>query len=260
MSSDFTLNKYRELCQAAIDSRYALLTVKAYLTVQDQPAKLIILRHDIDRKLENAVRMAEIEKELGIKATYYFRFNKSVFQPNLIKEIASMGHEIGYHYEALDKTKGDYIKAIQLFEHELEELRKVAEVNTICMHGNPLTRWDNRDLWTKYDFRNFGIVGEAYLSFDNITYLSDTGRTWGAKYKVKDWLVSGTHNGSEITNNTEVNSTDDVIKLIEKGQLGYAYLLIHPERWSDSLIGWTIDLTLDTAVNMVKRILISMRR
>jgi len=256
MRLDFTQDKYRELCEAAVNSRYGLFTVGAYLTAQNLPRKYIVLRHDVDVMLGDAVRMAEMERGMGIKTTYYFRFNKKVFQPHLIGEIASMGHEIGYHYETLDKAKGDYTKAIQIFEHELEEFRKIAEIKTICMHGNSLTKWDNRDLWTKYDSRDLGIIGEAYLSFDsaNITYLSDTGRTWGTEHKVKDRLPSLTSD-SKGGREAIVTSTDDIIGLLKRGELERVYIVVHPGRWSGTLLKWMIVLLQDMVINLVKGML-----
>ena len=38
-----------------------------------------------------------------IKATYFFRTIPHTFKPETIKEIAGMGHEIGYHYENLSE-------------------------------------------------------------------------------------------------------------------------------------------------------------
>jgi len=256
MSLYFTQDKYRELCEAAVDSQYALFTVGAYLTAQNLPRKCIVLRHDIDVMPGDAVRMAEMERGMGIKATYYFRFNKTVFQPHLIREIASMGHEIGYHYETLDKANGDYAKAMQIFKHELAEFRKIAEIKTICMHGNSLTKWDNRDLWTKYDFGDLGIIGEAYLSFDsgNITYLSDTGRTWGAERKVKDRLPSLTSD-SKGGREAVVTSTDDIIGLLKSGELERVYILVHPARWSGIFLNWMIVLLQDIMINLVKGML-----
>jgi len=32
----------------------------------------MIIRHDIDRKPERALKMAEIENDLGVKSTYFF--------------------------------------------------------------------------------------------------------------------------------------------------------------------------------------------
>jgi hypothetical protein len=253
---DFTLNKYRELCQSAQESSCTVLTVEAYLSSKNPPEECIVLRHDVDRKPYNALRMAKLENQYGLKATYYFRINNAVFVPDLIREIAAMGHEIGYHYEALDKAKGDYEQAIRIFDDDLKRLRGICEVRTICMHGNPLTEGDNRDLWLKYNFKDFGLLGEAYLSFnDDIAYLSDTGRTWGNKHKVKDLLPANTETGRNRAKEAGASSTNDIIGLIKSGKLGPAYLLTHPERWSDSLGGWIINLSLDAGVNFCKDVL-----
>ena len=37
-------------------------------------------------------------------------------------------NEVGYHYEVLSKARGDYEKAIELFENELIEFRKICDV------------------------------------------------------------------------------------------------------------------------------------
>ncbi len=252
MPLDFTLDKYQELCQAAQESKYTVLTVAAYLTSENLSEKCIVLRHDVDRKPLNALRMAELEKKYDIKSTYYFRINSTVFLPDLIKKIAAMGHEIGYHYEALDKAKGDYQLAIRIFEQDLEKLRKVAEVKTICMHGNPLTKWDNRDLWSKYDFKNFGLAGEAYLSFGDIAYFSDTGRTWDNRYKVKDRLPSAKSRDIKSITYTAAKTTDDIIAMVKGKKLESMYLTVHPERWSNNGVSWVIGLALDTVVKLGK--------
>ena len=109
---DFTLDKYRELCLALLDSGYTPLTVYSYLVLEgnnNNNNKLVVLRHDIDRRPGNALRMAELEHELGIQSTYYFRFPYT-FKPEIIRKIHDLGHEIGYRYEVLSKAKGDYEK------------------------------------------------------------------------------------------------------------------------------------------------------
>jgi len=165
---DFTLSRYKDLCLALLDSGYTPLTVYSYLVLEGKKnnnnnIKLVVLRHDIDRKLGNALRMAELEHDLGIQSTYYFRV-PCTFKPDIIGKIHDLGHEVGYHYEVLSKANGDYEKAVELFEQELSEIRKIVDVKTICMHGSPLSRYDTRDLWKRYDFNDFGIVGVAYLS------------------------------------------------------------------------------------------------
>jgi hypothetical protein len=255
MSLDFTLAKYRDLCKAIASSGYAPMTVRAYLEMPEPTSRLVVMRHDVDTTPNNEPEMALMERGFGITATYYFRYKRGVFCPTVMRQIADMGHEIGYHYETLDKAKGDPRRAIELFNEELALFRQVVDVNTISMHGNPLTKWDNRDLWRKhgYDFRNSAIRGEAYLSFRNILYLSDTGRTWGPAYKVKDLLPSDPHGEDQDPVKPRVNSTDDVIKLIESGRFHQLYLLTHAVRWASSTSGWVISLLQDSAINLVKR-------
>ena len=241
-----------ETCATLLRSGYSVSTVASYLENPKQAQNVLIMRHDVDRKPHCALLMAQVEHEFNIKSTYYFRFNKKVFHPRLIREIAKMGHEIGYHYEVLDKAKGNHGRAIEIFKNELDEFRKIAEVKTICMHGNPLTEWDNRDIWGKHDFNDFGLIGEAYLSFSDITYLSDTGRTWRNKYKVKDWLPSATYAKIEKAGGPAISSTDKLIELIKSVEIRLIYLLVHPERWSNSITEWTFEYLRDRVINFMK--------
>jgi RNA binding exosome subunit len=249
---DFTIDKYRKLCDALLRSGYSVSTVTSYLGNPKQAQNVLIMRHDVDRKPHRALLMAQVEHEFSIKSTYYFRFNKKVFYPQLIREIAKMGHEIGYHYEVLDKAKGDHGRAIEIFKNELDEFRKITQIKTICMHGNPLTEWDNRDIWDKHDFNDFGLIGEAYLSFSDITYLSDTGRTWRNKYKVKDWLPSTDYARIEKAGGPAISGTDKLIELIKSVEIRRIYLLVHPERWSNSITEWTFEYLRDKIINFMK--------
>ena len=92
------------MCLALLDTGYTQLTVYSYLTgKQKNNNKLVVLRHDIDRRPENALRMAELEHESGIQSTYYFRVPYT-FKPDIIGKIHDLGHEIGHHYGVLSKA------------------------------------------------------------------------------------------------------------------------------------------------------------
>jgi hypothetical protein len=247
------MKKYSELCKVIKEHQYHNLTFDNYLSCKDLPQKFIIIRHDIDRKPLNALTVANIESEHGIKSTYYFRYTKSVFKPDIIKKIADMGHDIGYHYEVLSKTRGDYKKAIDLFEDELTKFREICSTKTICMHGRPLSRYDNKDLWKHYDFKNYGILGEGYLSAGKeLNYFSDTGRNWNWNNKLRDFLVNNKPN-------TFINSTDDLIMLIREGKIDKFYILVHPERWSKNGIEWSSVYIQDSLFNYGKKILSAVR-
>ena len=67
--------------------------------------------------------MAKREHEMGIRSSYYFRY-PFTFRPDIIRKIRDLGHEIGYHYEVLSKTNGDYTKAIALFSDRVRRVQK----------------------------------------------------------------------------------------------------------------------------------------
>lgn len=69
---------------------------------QNPQEKVVILRHDVDLRAKNSLITAQIEHDLGIVGSYYFRIVKDSNNPNIIRKIAELGHEIGYHYETMD--------------------------------------------------------------------------------------------------------------------------------------------------------------
>jgi hypothetical protein len=253
LNIDFTFAKYKELCETIVESKYTTLTFSQYFSLKNIPERFIILRHDVDRKPENALKMAKIENSFGITSTYYFRMKEDVFKPEILKEIANMGHEIGYHYEVLDKAKGDFEKAIRIFEEELKEFRRIGGVKTICMHGNPLSKWVNKDIWKKYDFKDSGIIGEPYLSIDykKVLYLTDTSRRWNSGFSVKDVVVGATANQLN-----GIKNTDNLIEMIKECCVEQMCILAHPERWSDSFGAWLKELVWQNVKNVGKAILV----
>jgi hypothetical protein len=251
-SLDFTLDKYLELCQV-IKEKYRVCTVFEYLSEKPE-GNIAIIRHDVDRKINNSLRMAEREHSLGIRSSYYFRY-PFTFRPDIITKIKDLGHEIGYHYEVLSKSNGDYAKANTLFQSELAEFRKSFSVNTICMHGSPFSKYNNRDLWNHYDYHTYGIIGEAFLSFEqenkSLHYLTDTGRTWSGKQSLRDVIRTP----PDKDNHLSLDTTDDLIAWIAGGGGKKLYLTIHPERWSANKGEWLIWSCLDFGMNLGKKIL-----
>ena len=251
-SRDFSLEKYQELCDV-LTKNYRVCTVFEYLSEKPQ-GNIAVVRHDVDRKIINSLRMAEKEHELGIRSSYYFRYPYT-FRPEVIRKIRDLGHEIGYHYEVLSKTNGDYEKAVTLFASELEEFRKVVPVDTICMHGSPFSKYDNRDLWTRYDCHTYGITGEAFLSFEHTTcdllYLTDTGRTWSGKKSLRDVMRTS----PEVQNRKLLDTTDDLIDWITQEPAKKLYLTVHPERWSLNFGEWLVWSALDFGMNIGKKFL-----
>lgn len=231
---DFTYFTYRELLGSIKEQGFEFQTIAEFLTKSNDRA--MILRHDVDSWPSNALKMAKIENEVGIKATYYFRISPLSFKKKIINSIKEFGHEIGYHYEDLSSNNGDYSKAIQSFEQNLHMLQELYPIKTIAMHGKPLSKWNNLDLWKKYNFRHFDIIGESYLSFDfnNMLYLTDTGNCWdGYQSSVRDTVKSRFR--------FNIHTSFDLIDHLRKNLLPPKIMLnIHPARWNDNIFQWII--------------------
>lgn len=251
MTRDFTYRAYAELLDAAVRAGYEFLTVREYLDRNTLPPRFLILRHDVDRKPTNALDFARIEADRDIRATYYFRTIERTLDPRVIERVETLGHEVGYHYEDLDRANGNRQDAHRSFATNLEQLRQHATVDTACMHGNPLTSYDNRDMWgNDPDFDQYGLLGEAYLSinFEDVTYFSDAGRTW------RDSPLNGDdHAVGEHLKTVQADQTDDLIDLFRKCRVSRACLHAHPNRWADSYSEFVAERTRDAAVNAAKR-------
>jgi len=171
LSRDFTLAKYGELLDALQRAGYRMLPVGEFI-VQKGPLPCAILRHDVDRREERALAMALLEKERGIRSSYYFRMGRGLGKAEVVLRIRALGHEVGYHYEVLSKAGGDREKARKIFGDELSRLRQMAEVRTAAMHGRPFSPWNNLSLWETCCPEDFGLLGEAYLSFGRFSEAS----------------------------------------------------------------------------------------
>ena len=119
---DFTLFAYKQLLSTLQFQGYFFQTFEEY--IQKPKVKVIILRHDVDRLPGNALKTALLENESGIRASYFFRTIPQTFKPEIIKEIAGMGHEIGYHYENLSLCRGNYELSILNFELDLRRFSR----------------------------------------------------------------------------------------------------------------------------------------
>lgn len=194
--------------------------------------------------------MAAVESAYDMQATYYFRVKPGVFVSSIVRRIASMGHEIGYHYEVLDKAKGEFALARRIFTRELAVMRSFADVKTASMHGSPLSRWDNRDFWTHHQPAEFGLVGEAYISMEEkgLVYLSDTGRGWNrTAFNVRDRLPP---EGGALM--PPFRSTWDLMEALEERRFRKVYLQVHPNRWTSGTIQWYSQFAEDLCLNAVK--------
>ena len=151
--SDWSLAGYRLLVEAAIEGGYRTVGFEV------EPATgVLYLRHDVDLSLDAALRMARLENELGLSATY-FLMTASVFY-NLdssegkaaIAELRTLGHHIGLHAVYPDAHLDDRF--------------------------DPVVAWHNPDP----EYMSAPLAGVLNVMepsrFDPTTYRSDSNQHW----------------------------------------------------------------------------------
>ncbi len=248
---DFTVKKYIELIKALKVEGYVFKTYAEAL--ESGFENTIVLRHDVDKLPNNSLLFATIQNKLDIKGSYYFRIVPESYDTNVIKDIANMHHEIGYHYEDLTLCNGNVENAYESFVSNLNNINSLAQVKTICMHGSPMSKWDSKDIWKEYSYKKLGIIGEPYFDtdFNNIFYITDTGRRWdGDKVSVRDKVNSNSFSSLSFS------TTDEIISAINNGKFPKsAMFTFHPQRWTDNKLFWIKELVLQRIKNIVKRLL-----
>ncbi|MFQ5575670.1 MAG: hypothetical protein ACE5G8_01640 [Anaerolineae bacterium] len=256
MTLDFTLAKYAQLCRAITQLNRPVMTVEQFLRAGCPHQPLIVLRHDVDRAPAAALRMAQLEARLGMRASYYFRTTRAVFKAPIIARLHRLGHEVGYHYEVLVRAGGNPTRAIEQFAAELARFRRLAPVHTISMHGSPLSRWNNLDLWQTHRFERFDLLGDATLSIDyrNLYYFTDTGRSWApGPFNLRDRPPARQPE-------RPIHATDDLIRFLTAPPACPVIISAHPNRWAAGWPGWVAGAAADWAVNRLKWIAAQTRR
>lgn len=247
---DFRLKDYMRLVNALQNAGMPVYTVAEW--IKSRPTRGAVMRHDVDRRPGNAVRMAEAEHEAGITSTYYFRVVGSANNPDAMQKVAALGHEVGYHYEDLTLARGNMRDALELFGAHLKALRQIVPISTVVMHGSPLSPYNNLDMWQQGNLADFDLLGDAFLSVDysGTFYFTDTGRSWNSSTtNLRDRPPSA------ITAELSVSGTNALVDFIGSNKLLKVAFSVHPERWDATAAGWLSQHARDLLFNTAKRLI-----
>lgn len=100
---DFSLRSYSETLRCYLDHGYAVTSFNGYLDAPQE--KHMILRHDIDNSIEQALRVARVDADAGCSSSFFLRVHARGYNllslPSLeiIREMEDLGHEVQLHLE-----------------------------------------------------------------------------------------------------------------------------------------------------------------
>jgi hypothetical protein len=139
----------------------------------------VLLRHDVDFSIRGAIKIAQIEQNLGVKTTYFFHLRTPLYNTlsayafQSIKYINEMGHDICLHYDQSFYGDGflqNLIEELNLFQR----IFPFSNTRVVSFHkvGNNAFNLDNIEMPP-------GIIHTYQkVFFKDISYHSDSGGRW----------------------------------------------------------------------------------
>ncbi|SOC38417.1 polysaccharide deacetylase family protein [Ureibacillus acetophenoni] len=194
----FTIDAYVKLIELLKSSDYKFCLYDNW----DEVEKSVILRHDIDLSLDKAVEIAKVEKELGVKSTYFILLTTNFYNIfskesyNKIMQIKNLGHVIGLHFDekryaitTIDEMENYILEELKILRQLLNE-----EVNVISMHR------------------------PSKLILENDIQIKDVINSYSKKYFKEMKYVS----------DSRMNWRENVIEIIQSNQYKKLHILTHP--------------------------------
>lgn len=180
---DFTLDNYKRLIELAKEKGFEFILHKDEF-VPDR--KDIIWRHDVEFEPDIALKMAQIEHDLGVHATYFFQLHSECYNlfddhyRGIFHQIKDLGHHVGLHFDCYywrinDEKQLDEFITIdrQYFEKNLN-----VEIDTFSFHNTtPFTqscleyRYGNLiNVYSSYFKEHYNYCGDSlgYWRFDRL--------------------------------------------------------------------------------------------
>jgi hypothetical protein len=149
-----------------------------------------LVRHDIEFSLPRALRMAEIDRALGIRSTFFAQVKNGAYNPlaplnrDILRKIHALSHHVGLHFYVTDIKPGDEAETLRQLEFQTKVLEETL--------GQPVTRFSYHrpPLWAlKLDLDGKSPLINAYAPrfFEltasgetpkSIKYMADSQHAW----------------------------------------------------------------------------------
>lgn len=179
---EFTYTAYRALLDLLRQGGYAFTDYHDY---QSHPC-CVILRHDIDNSLSQALRLAEIEAEEGVKSTWFVLLRTDFYNPasaasqKTLRCIRELGHEIGLHFDEMAYSCEGGTEPCANSSSEERIVHEAGILADIC--GCPITTVSMHrpsKATLEADLQIPGMVNSyGQTFFHDFKYLSDSRRRW----------------------------------------------------------------------------------
>jgi len=217
----FTYDWYGEFLEELKEYGYGFHTFD-----EGAPGGSVVLRHDVDWSPRKAVRIAEIEDEADVSATYFFLVTSPFYNilndsvRKKISRIQALGHDVGLHFSTHQywDCQPDRQALDDRIDRELDVLSKATgnRSSVVSFHNPP--EWV---INTKFD--DFTSTYESRF-FEDHEYFADSNQRWRESGPV-----------------------------VEESEKRRVQILTHPVLWGER-DGWTTDRLREERDHLYNRI------
>lgn len=205
--NDFTEDHYLEILTCA-KKKYNF--IKYHHSIEQ--TNIAIWRHDLDGSIHRAIKLAQLENELDIKATYFIHPHCNFYHWNdkenfdLLQGIKDLGHELALHFDP--SFYGKKISNLSMLEKWLSIEKKMLEdflnieVKVFSFHNPTIGNWLNHS-----QNQLAGMLNAYGEKFKNFKYCSDSNGYW---------------------------RHDRILDIIQSDEHSKVHILTHPRWWVKS--------------------------
>lgn len=204
--ADFTFGHYRRIIESGLGAGYKFITFDELATARETERYFCLLRHDCEGDLSAALRLGELEKDMGVISTYLVQLRSPLYNVlsrsygHFIRELLDLGHRLGLHFDERSHSKATAAEIADVVDSERAMLAAEfgVPIDIVSFHQPTERVLDNKiklRCLNTYDRRDMAGVG----------YLSDSNWRWR-------------------------QNPVDAFRLHTDARL---QLLLHPECWTD---------------------------
>jgi hypothetical protein len=203
----FTFGHYRRILESGLESGYLFIGFEELAAARDAQQYLCLLRHDCEGDLVTALRLGELENELGIRSTYFVQLRSPLYnvlsrpQARFVRGLLELGHRLGLHFDERSYDNASPAKVADLVDSERALLGAEfgVSVEVVSFHQPSA-----RVLENKIKLRCLNTYDRSDML--NLGYLSDSNWRW----------------------------REDPIEAFHSHTHPHLQLLLHPECWTDT--------------------------
>jgi hypothetical protein len=235
-------NRYAVFLDRLAAARFCVVPLSEFRETEPGERVLVGLRHDMDDRLDAALRLAELESERGLRSTYFVlhsaRYYRSESLVPALLHLQKLGHEVGFHYDLVTAQVVGGADPRELLGRELARLRD-AGVGIVgaAAHGS---YWGHR-LGYKNDYFFHGLDSPV-LGFPNaervrgVELAKGTLEEYGLVYDASRLGESHYWSDSRVDKRGR-RWHPELLELDALGAGDRAIVLVHPDHWDSSLAG-----------------------